>query len=292
MTRHDDRESSERISVTTGPELPGPVLIDGHVHFYDCFDLPGFLEAARHNLGAVVPRGPWTGCLFLTERAQDAWFRRWRDDSAGRPHSAGAWTLRALEDGVTLLAEHQAGPRILVLAGRQIVARDGLEVLAVGSDRSHRAGLDFPDAVHSARETGGLTIVPWGFGKWWGDRGKLVKALITRSEPSSIFLGDNGGRPRIGGYPRLLSLGRSRGFKVLGGSDPLPFPAQMRRVGSFGFVLPGPANLSRPGGGILEAVRGLGEQPASFGKALSLRSFLSVQARVHWRKRVGERNPR
>ncbi len=265
--------------------IRGPFAIDGHVHFYDCFDPERFLETALanlHSVGITNPPDPGVGCLFLTERPQDHWFRRWQEN--GLPDRTGGWSLQPAADGITLLAARDGETRLIIISGRQIATREGLEVLVVGTRQEFGTRLTFPGALAAAREARGITIVPWGFGKWSGTRGNLVRALIEAGD-QTVFLGDNGGRPRIGGTPALLALGRARGYLVLPGSDPLPFASQIRRVGSFGFVLPGNIREDRAGSNLLEQVRALADQPPVFGRPSPIGSFVITQTRAQLQKR-------
>jgi hypothetical protein len=267
--------------------LRGPFTIDGHVHFYDCFDLKRFLETAWASLdsvGITSPPNRGVGCLLLTERPQDHWFRRWYESG---PHDRGpGWSFQPGADGITLLATRDGVTKLIIISGRQIATREGLEVLVVGTRQEFGTGLTFSGALAAAREAQGVTIVPWGFGKWTGARGNLVRALIEAGDHPRVFLGDNGGRPRIGGTPTLLALGRTRGYLVLPGSDPLPFPSQLRRVGSFGFVVSGDLRADRAGSDLLELIRALSEQPPVFGRASTLGSFVVTQTRAQLQKRL------
>jgi hypothetical protein len=77
-------------------------------------------------------------------------------------------------------------------------------------------------AVRAVQDSGALTVLPWGFGKWWGERGRRVERLVNELGANAVFLGDNGSRPQALGRPRLIETGERQGFRVLPGTDPFP----------------------------------------------------------------------
>jgi len=261
-------------------------LVDGHVHFYEWFSLDDFLTAAGRNLeraAAALAITRWSGALLLTERAQDHWFSRW----SAKPQESGTWSVTPGDDGITLVARCPGRPDLALVAGRQLRTSEGLEVLAIGTTREFPDQLALVQALQLVGDSDALTIVPWGVGKWLGRRGHLVRDLIDRTDPRSLFLGDNGGRARIAGYPRLLRYGRQRGFRVLPGSDPLPVSSQLGRVGSFGFVLEGDLRARSFASDLKAELRNQGTVPGVIGRSASLPVFLLAQARVHLGGRLG-----
>jgi hypothetical protein len=170
------------------------------------------------------------------------------------------------------------GERLLVIAGRQIAAREGLEVLALAGDAAVPDGLSFGETLHRVRAGGALPVLPWGFGKWWGRRGELVAGALARRGSALLFLGDNAGRPPAGGEPRLFQEAQALGVAVLPGSDPLPLPWHAGRAGSYGFVLEGELSEGSPAGDLRRCLRELRGAPRVFGRRVTLRGFLRDQA--------------
>ena len=93
-------------------------------------------------------------------------------------------------------------------------------------------------------------MLPWGFGKWLGKRGVIIRGLINEGD---IFLGDNGGRINYWPSPVEFERARAKSLVVLPGSDPLPFESQYWRPGSYGFAVNALLSESRPA----ESVRGI-----------------------------------
>jgi hypothetical protein len=239
-------------------------LVDSHVHFHACYDLPAFLNGALRNFRKA---GRGVGYLLLTESVGADWFRQWRDG----PKTRG-WRFEPTSEEESLRAVNEAGERLFLIAGRQIVARERLEVLALGRDLELSDGLPVMETLERARESGALPVLPWGFGKWWGQRGAVMAAALRQD--GELFLGDNGGR--LGPEPALFRQARRLGIRVLPGSDPLPFSRHEGVAGSYGFVLEHAVDLNKPASTLLRRIRESG-QPRIFGRRAGLPRFLQDQ---------------
>ena len=268
----------------------GPLLLDGHVHFHTCFDLDRFLDGAAANFaGAASALGLGSralGFLMFTESADAHCFREFRT-RADRGINGACWRFERTGEEDSLLAHRDTDPEelLVLVAGRQVVAAESLEVLALGCDRDIPDGQPLLQTVEKVREAGGVAVLPWGFGKWWFGRGRTVAGLLEAFRPTDLFLGDNGGRLALGGRPRMFTAAERQGFRILPGSDPLPFPDEVDRAGSFGFRLDGALDLHRPAA----AVRALLGDPAveirAFGSGERLLPFLRHQVAMQLRKR-------
>jgi len=160
-------------------------------------------------------------------------------------------------------------------------------VLALATLEEFPDGLPFHDALARVRWSGALTVVPWGFGKWWFYRGALVESVVCRSERPGICLGDNAGRPDFGGRPRLFREAEARGIPVLPGSDPLPLPEQADRAGSYGFLLTEGFDEQHPAQSLRRTLLALEQQPRTFGRRRDLTGFCRDQFAL----RLGRRAP-
>lgn len=261
---------------------PVPLLVDAHVHFHGCFDRDAFLDAAlanfRRGAGELGIGGAFLGCLLLAERAGERWFQRLR-----REPGEGRWGFEPTGEEVSLVARSPEGERLLVVAGRQVRTREGLEVLGLATAEEFPDGLAFEDALARVRWSGAVPVLPWGFGKWWFYRGGLIEALLRRPGPKWIFLGDNGGRPGVGGTPRLLREARRRGIAVLPGSDPLPLAGHEARAGSYGFLVRDGVDERRPAAALRQWLRSLAVQPPTFGGCQRLAQFCRDQINLRLR---------
>jgi hypothetical protein len=259
------------------------VLVDAHVHLYPCFPLEAFLDAARANLRRLSP-GPAAGVLMFTETASDDAFGD-LVRGAGR-HVAGHWRVTPTEEGAALTATERGGDQLVLVAGRQIQTREGLEVLALGTLRRPPERADFADALRDVLDAGEIAVVPWGFGKWTFARGREVARALTEIESPRLYLGDNGGRPRGAPEPALFRAAAARGVRVLPGTDPLPFPAQVRRVASYVSEIPGPLDPAKPAASLIRRLSDPSTRPAPLGARRGPPAFLIDQLRMQAHKHL------
>jgi hypothetical protein len=265
--------------------IEGPFLVDAHVHLHECFDPGTFFRSAAANVrwwaGHEGIDGEVTGVLLLSESA-DA--DRFDQLARGGGPPAPAWRLEESPGPEALLLRSQ-GKRLLVIAGRQIATKEGLEVLSLASRRRLPDGRPFLATVEAVQDAGAVPVIPWGFGKWWRGRGRLVREAVRAATPGELYLGDNGGRPAQGPEPELFRYARERGIGVLPGSDPLPFRSHETRAGSYGFVL-NEGSLEEPAAALRSRL-GSGLQPGTYGSRASVISFVAWQLRMRLRKKVG-----
>ncbi len=158
------------------------------------------------------------------------------------------WQVRATGEEESLLLNHASRPgvRMFVVAGRQLVTREKLEVLALASLAKIDDGRPLADTVDEVRNCGGLAVLPWGAGKWLGKRGRIVSDYLQSASPDSLFVGDNGGRPDFWPRPALFDLAARRRIRLLPGSDPLPLTGEECRVATYGAAVEGHCSDETP----------------------------------------------
>jgi hypothetical protein len=249
-----------------------------------------FLEAARWNFAAARSRLGLTeagfGCLLFSESAWHDYFHAFVEGLIDR--TTGPWTVEPTDEPCSIVACRDRRPTMILIAGRQIVTAERLEVLALASSWSVPDGRPIDAVVEGAVSSGAITVLPWGFGKWFGKRGRVVARILDSPWGDQICLGDNAGRPAFAPRPRLFDLARSRGVPVLPGSDPLPFASQARKPGRYGFVLDAPVDTRSPALMIRkQLLRRF--QPRQYGRLESLPSFIRSQIAMQVRGRLGER---
>ena len=295
-----DRDGERLAAVAKSLEADGVEVVSGSFDLRDEPPLRAFFDAARRNLGAgggdLGLGGPTaSGLLFAESHGVDA-FGRFADEAAGAPDTGGGWHFRQTGEDNSLWAVPNAEGsenaentgRLLLVAGRQLVTKEGLEVLALGCRDLLTDGMALREARDAVIEAGGVPVVPWGFGKWWFRRGRVLSELIDSESPGRWFLGDNAGRPKLSLPPRLFARAAQRGVFVLPGSDPLPLAGQDRKVGRCGFRLPPGFDPARPAASVLDGMRECREQPQTFGRYEGLAGFARQQLAMQMRKRVSE----
>ncbi|WP_423822045.1 hypothetical protein V5738_17155 [Salinisphaera sp. SPP-AMP-43] len=228
-------------------------FVDAHVHLHGCFSPQRFLDAAAANFeqaAAHLGLPPHTPGMLLFTQTTD------RDAFGGlRPGALGRWRLSATAESISLAAERAEAPLLILTAGRQIATAEGLELLALGAAGPFEDGQPIDHTIDEVRRRGGLPVLPWGFGKWWFGRGRVVRRIIhDRQRFPLLFLGDNAGRPTIAPRPSLLTEGEHRCRSVLPGTDPLPLPAEEAKVGRLAFCMQHTLDKERPFEGLKQAL--------------------------------------
>jgi len=266
-----------------------PFLIDGHVHLHPCFDEARFFRAAAANfvaaglaLGLDEPPG---GILMLTESSGT---NRFADlcQRAERQEPSNLEIASTGEDRSLLVAIPPGDP-MLVVAGRQLVTSESLEVLALGCISELPEGETLEATLDRVRDVGAIPVIPWGFGKWHSSRRRILLEVLQMQPPNSIFLGDNGGRASLLPQSALLRGGGPKGIRNLPGSDPLPFPKEETRAGSFGFVVEESLEPQQPATGLLRLLGEPGPTFQTYGSGLGAATFVRNQVAMQIRKRLG-----
>jgi len=230
-------------------------LVDGHVHIYDCFDLSQFLEAAYGNFKEQARLrcndDDFTGVLLLSERASENYFQalsRYAGNNRSIVSAGGKeWNVRATGEMCSLLVGNELDDQMFVIAGRQLITRENLEVLALITMQGFSDGLPITVLIEDINRYGAIAVIPWGVGKWMGGRGEVVGSLLTEENRGKLFLGDNGGRPGFWPPPVHFTKAGQIGIHVIPGSDPLPLKTEGERCGSYGFAVRGVLSPDYPG---------------------------------------------
>ena len=197
-------------------------ILDAHLHWHPRYDRSVFLSSLLTRLGEDVPSGTpalLAGFICLCAHQEPFWDTL--TEQAPEPWSMeprGPLCHAVLMNGRTL--GH-------LFHGQQIVTAEGLEVLALGHPSR------FPDRVPLHEVLARLlaletpAVIPWGAGKWLGQRGRVLSESLLRLGPQpGLFLADNPARPSFWGLPSFFGRALEQGFARLDGSDPMNFPGE------------------------------------------------------------------
>lgn len=269
-------------------------LIDAHVHLHRHFNLAAVFDHAAANVAraAAALRLPADsfGVLMLTESVGVDRFGELMRCAEQTAETIGPWRVQVCDENESLRLSRSTQHMLIVIAGRQIVTRERLEVLALGTRRRIDDGAPIDETVHEVRRAGALPVIPWGFGKWTGRRARVMRRLIDGPLNEGLFLGDNGGRPRSAPTPPLFRQAGDRGVRLLPGTDPLPFAHQQVRAGRYGFMLPLQGDERRPFQIIHDLLLAQPGQPPIFGERDGWWAFAAAQVAMQWHNRT--RRPR
>jgi hypothetical protein len=135
-------------------------------------------------------------------------------------------------------------------------------------------------------DAGALPVVPWGFGKWSGRRGRLLAEFLAGPAAHGLYLGDNGGRPWFWPTPRPFDRVGAAGRRVLPGSDPLPFASHQARAGSYGLCLDVVIEDERPFDRLVSALMNQNHAATRYGRLAGSMDFLRDQCAMQIVKRT------
>lgn len=270
-------------------------LIDAHVHCYPSYPLDEFLAAAARNFHLNAAHlnitGDYTALLVLTEAEQENSFQRlhnlleMRQDNDRLPK---AWDIQRTSESCSLRLTTDKSVSLFVLAGKQIVTNEDLEVLAIGSNSSPPLQGSLDETVQFVLKQGAIPVIPWGCGKWLQRRGRIIRTLIEERIGEMIFLGDNGNRPFFWRQSPIFDIGSAAGFANLPGSDPLPLDSEFLRPGSFGVALTGAIETETPYQSLRVHLANPDKQLRPFGKAESSIRFFKNQLLMQYQKRISK----
>ncbi len=275
---------------------PAPaVLADAHVHIHDCFDLDSMFDCAWSNFNqaaaALGQSAQVQYLLLLTESRWANYFERLRADEVALQR----WQVQPNSELCSLSLQRSTGKgtgqdassaaRLTLVAGNQVVSQEGLELLTLGTEQRFEDGEPLVDSLQQATQAGAVCVIPWGFGKWMGRRGRVLEGLLADADLPPFHLGDNSGRPWFWPRPAPFSRGGSRARRVLPGSDPLPFTAEFWRAGSFGFHLPVSSEPAAPMQALAQALQAPAATLHAYGRQEGAVRFVRNQVAMQFRKR-------
>ena len=262
------------------------ILCDAHVHFYDCFDLDHFLNSAWSNFSRQAKltqkQDKFVAVMLLSEAKQDHWFLKLKE----KQYRSTQWLIQETNEPESLYAVDKEGNSLLIINGRQIVTSENLEVLALATPDRLEDGKPIADVIEWVQENNAIPVIPWGFGKWWGRRGRILSKVLETFSRGDVFLGDNSGRPWFLGLPDHFKKANCEQRRILPGSDPLPFASEAWRAGSVGFYFTGCLDEAAPAKSLRAHLKDPNTNITSYMRCERLIPFVRNQVAMQVRNRM------
>ena len=129
-----------------------------------------------------------------------------------------------------------------------------------------------------------LPVIPWGFGKWLGNRGRVLNKMLSETRQRPFLLGDNQQRPSLFKKPSQFHLALKSGCRILPGSDPFPFRREQHKAGGFGFFSNAPFSAACAADDLLSIAQNRNVQIRPYGHRQDFVSFLIMQTAMWIRK--------
>lgn len=213
-------------------------LLDTHLHLYPSYDLPlafNQLLDRSANMGEQVSRA-----ACLAERHDCRYFERLRDGDI----KLNGFAVECPEENEIRLIRSKDGLVLNLLPGRQVITRENIEILALACPEMIDDGQPALDIIFQLNQLNRIPVLTWSPGKWFGQRGALVKRLITELNKQDFLIGDTTLRPYGWPTPHLMKRAQKNGFSVVAGSDPLPFSGEESWLGAYYTVVKSKAALT------------------------------------------------
>jgi len=260
------------------------LLLDAHVHYYPCFDQTTFFQSAFNNFeSTAISMGltDYTPIIILADWSKICWFQHFfnlgNDDINQLANVQSPFTFEPTEEELSVSVSF-GSKKIIIVAGRKIITAENLEVLALCTNNRFKDGLTLNETVVDIASKNAVPIIPWAAGKWLGKRGEILLNLIGESSKNDFLLCDNGNRPNVWKYPNHFKIAEKKGFRIISGSDPLHFPSEVNRTGSFGFCIDKDIDLGSPANDIKQILSDPDLKTQHYGKLESFSRFIRNQA--------------
>jgi hypothetical protein len=210
------------------------IVADTHLHFYPCYDVNAGLRNLSSNLAKLASDAVKAG--FLAERGDCNFFS---DLQNGKIRPDAGIEVQSASQPEALILRGMDANKLFLFAGRQIVTAERIEILALTCDARILDGKPADETVRAVLKASGIPVLSWAPGKWFFERGQVVRRLIGQFEAGQMLIGDTSLRPTIWPEPQLMTEARKKGLRLVAGSDPLPFPGEEKYCGIYGTILEG-----------------------------------------------------
>ena len=201
------------------------ILIDSHVHIYNCYDIKRFFDCAIKNFihkskkigSEKIGSEKFIGILFLTETKDDNYFQRLKENEFKDELKEVDLKVISHKEEHSIVYKYSNNIYLIIISGKQIITSEKIEVLALGTIENLNYGEGLKETVEKIKLIGALPVLPWGVGKWVGKRGRIIKNFLEDNSNTKYFLGDNSGRPSFLPTPKQFKLANEKGILIFGG---------------------------------------------------------------------------
>jgi len=260
-------------------------LIDGHVHIYPHYDLhvaieQGIAHLVHHSQKLTTNMNEKIVPVWLLVERHDCHFFSQVYGSAN-DYKLQDITISPGADAETLVVRKNEEIVLYILAGRQIVARENLEIMSLVStlflkDREKSVA----EVIDQVLKNNGVPVLNWAPGKWFFSRGEVVKRTLQQYAPNQLLVGDTSLRTTIWPLPAIMANAGERGFRTIAGSDPLPFTGEEQQIGRYGFMMRGAFDETQPARSMRKLLMDPNTPCTIFGKRNNPLTFARRQSKI------------
>ncbi len=217
------------------------IFFDAHIHLYPDHNRDRLCDTFATHARRLAPEaGEWAMAVMLRQGQG-----RLAQLLAATDRPGQRWQLvDTPQDGVATLSDGNRA--IKLFAARQIATAERIELLGLFCETELPDGLPTAGTLQQLQAAGALPLLAWGLGKWLLGRAAVVDALLTAADPTNFLIGDSALRPTFWGEPRPMRQARSRGIRIVCGSDPLPRRNDETVAGRYATLLDGSIDSATP----------------------------------------------
>jgi hypothetical protein len=220
---------------------------------------------------------------LLTERWDCSYFKQMYESP--EKFGANGYQVAPTDEKEAVAVSKNGEPKHFIFAGRQLVSNDGLEILSLACDLFVKdrtcSTKELIDRVNAA---GGIPVLNWAPGKWFFNRGKIVQQLLDTPDQTTFVVGDSPLRFTLWPQPKLMKDAVNKGFKLIAGSDPLPFQGEEKYIGTYTFSTDGEFDPAKPVTSVRQILKSKGISTKLIGKRNGPITFFYRETRIMTRK--------
>lgn len=206
------------------------IVADLHVHIYPEYSFIDFFKICFEKIEKLNFK---IGVICLTETNNCNYY----EEFSNKVCLAKKYKIIELDNCKILFKDSIS---LIIFPGFQIHTKENIELLALFVKERIISGVNLKESIDNISKVNGIAVINWAPGKWFGKRGELIKDYILNSK-ELVFIGDTSHRPLFcplfcplfSFFPKLMKLGLEKGFKVIYGSDPMPFNREEKEVFSY-----------------------------------------------------------
>ncbi len=208
--------------------MKSKVILDSHLHIYKNFNLSTLFDKLLDNMLKIDKEKNAYKVAFLTESKDNNFFAK-----LNSLRSIEGYNIQTNCSYCLKITRNTDQESIYLIKGRQVVCQEGLEVLTIGDIKYIEDKTPIKEVLKINEENNCISIIPWGVGKWFFNRGNIVRELIKENKYNKFFLGDNSARNGLFPNPVQFKEAESKNIKTIAGSDPLPFKGEEKQAGCY-----------------------------------------------------------
>ncbi len=194
------------------------IAIEPHSHFYENFSIENYLNSFIGHVN-LTKNHPDLFCIVINDTNKFRCFEIFKNSLTTNKDLFKNYFKKN-----NILFFSYKNNKFCVIKGIQVITRENIEVLIFPySDTNLTHGLPFLNTIEKAKKNEKIIAIPWGFGKWIGNKKSIIKKAIEENfNYEYFFLVDSYSRVFKSLNKEIFTQATKLNVTILGGSDPFP----------------------------------------------------------------------